>query len=201
MLLILACAEPDDPTYVPPDRTEGDADTDTDADTDGVSVTVDFTGELATVSGTPIGLDGTARTSPITGSFTWNTGVTDALPDDPQRGSYYHHSGSAFTLTVAGLTVTGTAKAHLEVEDLNPDTFRYEDGPLFDDETERPMKVDGEVVPDLELWFAMSEDVGTTFANDHLPATWPFAELEPHTFSLSDDAGTLLFQLDSITVR
>jgi hypothetical protein len=166
-----------------------------------------FTGEVVTVArkggtGLPLGFDGTVRTEKITGSL----GYDPTLPDITaagDRGKYQSIVGSSFTLTVKGKTITGTTRALMEVENLvSSDTFRFRDGPQFLDNTVRIMKLDGVDAPMLSLFIAISGDA-TLWASDKLPD--PFPPIDPtkvaHTFSLEDEGGTLLLQLDTLTPK
>ena len=74
-------------------------------------VTLQFSGTVQTVAGTPLGLDSSARLAPVTGQFAYDLRIVDASPSDPQRGRYLHNGSSIFTFTVAGHTVTGSGLA------------------------------------------------------------------------------------------
>jgi len=165
-------------------------------------VTLQFTGTVQTVAGTPLGLDASVRLAPITGELAYDLNVLDANPTDPQRGRYLHDGTSQFTFAVSGHTVMGSGLAIVEVEDLNPDTFRFRDGPQNDTVT-RLMTLDGTGDPSLVLLIAITDDSGAALTSDAEPDPFPFTNITayPHTFSLEDDGGTLLMQLDSITMQ
>ena len=169
-------------------------------------VTLQFTGTVATVAGTPLGLDSTARTAAITGSFTYDLRTPDALPGDPKRGRYLHGTTSGFTFTVLGHTIEGSGYAIVQTENLDPDTFRFLDGPDLDP-VPRIMKVDGAAARDLKLFIAISSDSATFLGSDALPSPFPTIDIThtPHTFSLSDKVadkgGTLLMQLTTLTQK
>jgi len=162
-------------------------------------LTVRFTGTVATVAGTPLGLDGNARTAPVSGSFTYDLRTKDQTPADPKRGRFEHGTTSAFTFTVKGHTVEGSGWAIVQTEDLDPDTFRYLDGPQGD-LVPRVMKLDGAAAMSLKLGIAISDGNGL-LQGDGLPDPFPAVDIAhtPHTFSLQDQGGTLLMQLDTLT--
>src|SRR4051812_20464338 len=92
--------------------------------------TVSFTATVQTVGGTPFGFSTAITGAQATGSFTYNTATADTNPGDTTRGNYPHTGGGgAFTATVGGKTITGSSTPLAQVENLNPDTFRFEDGP------------------------------------------------------------------------
>jgi hypothetical protein len=176
-------------------------------------VTVQFSGQVVTVAGTPLGLDSTARLAPVSGSFAYDLRVPDSSPTDPLRGRYLHGGTfqSHFTFNVSGHVVTGSGSAIVETENLNPDTFRFRDGQQNDGAT-RIMKLDGTDRPALTLLIAITDSSGAALTSDAEPNPFPFTDSAvdggishiPHTFSISDgtsDAGTntLLMQLDSMT--
>ena len=108
---------------------------------------------------------------------------------------------SGFELYVDATVVRGSGSCVVEVQDLTSDTFRYEDGPLFFDPTDRTMYVDGGLAPDLELWISITDSTGSAFANEDLPLSFPMTNIVsyPHTFSLRDPGGTLLLQLTDMS--
>jgi len=169
------------------------------------AVTISFNGEVATVAGTPLGLDSTARTSPVSGSFSYSPCAADTRPTDPQRGEYDHGAGGDFTFAVSGLTVTGSGHPLVKVEDLNPDTFRYLDGPqiLDKDKAWRQMSLDGTPNPDLKVSLSITDGTGAAFSSDALPKAFPMLAIGSytHTFSVRDGGGTLLMQLTSLTQK
>jgi hypothetical protein len=170
-------------------------------------VTIAFTGQVVTVAGTPLGFDGTVRTEAVAGSFVYDANLGDNLPGDPLRGKYLGNGNgtTAFTLMVKGHTVKGSGKAILQTENLNPDTFRFLDGPQVGDPLPRVMQLDGADAPTLELSFAITDDSGAMLTSDALPDPFPTVNIAnkdggfniTHTFSLSDAGGTLLMQLDT----
>jgi hypothetical protein len=164
-------------------------------------VNLQFSGTVQTVSGTPLGLDSSARLAAVTGQFAYDLAIIDALPADPQRGRYLHNGTSVFTFTIGAHTVTGSGLAIVEIEDLNPDTFRFRDGQQNDGVT-RVMKLDGTGVPSLVLTIAITDSSGAALTSDVQPNPFPFTNITafPHTFSLQDSGGTLLVQLDSIVM-
>jgi hypothetical protein len=179
-----------------------DTSPDTGPDTAPVLVTLQFTGTVATVAGTPLGLDASARTTAVSGTLAYDLRTPDARPADPRRGRYEHGGASRFTFTVMGRSVDGSGLAIVQTEDLDPDTFRFIDGPQ-NDGVVRIMKLNGTAAPALELWIAITDGAGGLLASDALPNPFPSMNIgsTPHTFSLKDAGGTLLVQLDSLTVR
>jgi hypothetical protein len=180
----VAADAPGDATEGPPPRT----------------VTVAFTGDVATVVGTPFGFDGTVRLAPVAGSFTYDPDLPDDLPSDPKRG-HYDRGRTAFTFTVKTHSITGSGTAILETEDLNPDTFRFIDGTQLD-QVPRVMKLDGTAAPAVELFIAITDGTGAMLTSDVLPDPFPTLDLTSFqtavTFSLKDGSGTLLMHLDAL---
>jgi hypothetical protein len=165
-------------------------------------ITLTFTGTVVTVAGTPLGFDSTVRTSTVIGSFTWDLCVTDERPSDPERATYDHSGSGAFEMRVRDKLIEGSGWPVLEVENLaSSDTFRFRDGPQFNDPTDRTLKVNGNLTPGLEQFFAITDDSATAFSSDGVPAIWPFNPVTdyPHTFFLEDDGGSLLMQLTTLT--
>jgi hypothetical protein len=166
-----------------------------------------FAGSVVTVAradggvGLPLGFDGTVRTEAVTGSLSYDPTLVDMyLPLN--RGVYQAVAPqSTFTLTVKGKTVTGSMRAKLEVEDgTTNDTFRFRDGPQAVDPVVRVMKLDGVDKPRLSLFIAISGGDGTMLTSEKLPDPFPAIDIKkiPHTFSLEDEGGTLLMQLDTL---
>ena len=163
-------------------------------------VRVDFTGEVVTIAGTPLGFDSTARLAKVSGSFAYDLRAGDDAAD-VKRGHYLHNGTSTFTFTVLSHTVAGSGFAITEVENLDPDTFRFRDGPQTDN-VSRLMTFDGNAAPMLKLLIAIS-DGNTFFSSDAQPSPFPTIDITttPHTFSLMDSGGTMLMQLDTLTPR
>jgi hypothetical protein len=137
------------------------------------------------------------RLTPVTGTFTFDTSTPDALPDDPDNADYFHEGGGAFTASFLGHTLTGSGTPLVEIRMISS-TFRFIDGPgSFDDEG-GVMSVDGVPDADNELWFSAGTE--TDMVNDSMINPFPDYDFEshvgtPHTFSLSDDNGTMLLQM------
>jgi len=166
-------------------------------------VTLQFTGTVQTVAGTPLGLDSSVRLASVSGLFAYDLRVGDNNPLDPTRGKYLHNGTSQFAFTVSNHTVTGSGLAITEVENLNPDTFRFLDGQQNDGVT-RIMKLDGAGDPALALSIAITDTTGAALTSDAQPDPFPFTNITayPHTFSIQDGTtGTLLMQLDSIVMQ
>jgi hypothetical protein len=163
-------------------------------------VKVGFTGQVVTVASAPLGFDATVRLEAVSGSFTYDLRMVDQLPADLKRGRYEGFAITAFTFIVKGHTITGSGNAQVQTEDLNPDTFRFLDGPLGDN-VPRVMKFDGADAPTLKLGIAITDSSGAMLSSEALPAPFPTLDIttKPHTFSLQDSGGTLLMQLDTLT--
>jgi hypothetical protein len=187
--------------------TDGDATADGDAAEAPAPklVTVAFTGAVETVAGTPLGFDSTARLAAVSGSFTYDLRLLDDEPTDPLRGKYQRAGTTAFTMTVKGHTITGSGKAIVETENLDPDTFRFLDGPQGDTVV-RTMQVDAVDAPALVLSIAITDTSGAMLTSDALPDPFPTINIADadggfnisHTFSLKDGGGTLLMQLTTL---
>jgi hypothetical protein len=181
-----------------------DADAGSNADADASpscpAVVLDFQGWVATVADSPLGLDAAVREAGVTGTVAYLPCVPDTDPD-PQRGNYPHPFGGDFTLSVGGLAVAGSGKPFVQVENFNPDTFRWRDGKIPLDPVTRVMTVNGSPAPDVEVTLAITDGSGAAFTSDALPAQFPLLNITsyPHTFSVQDDGGTLLMQLSTMT--
>jgi hypothetical protein len=182
-----------------------DAGADLNADVTGelppaMPVKVGFSGQVVTVASAPLGFDSTVRLEAVSGSFTYDLRMVDQLPADPKRGRYEGFTITAFTFTVKGHTITGSGNAQVQTEDLDPDTFRFLDGPLGDN-VPRVMKFDGADAPTLKLGIAITDSSGAMLSSEALPHPFPTLDIttKPHTFSLQDGGGTLLMQLDALT--
>jgi hypothetical protein len=166
-------------------------------------VTVDYTGTVATVAGTPLGLDSTIRTAPVSGSFSYDLRSGDS-DTTASRGTFACAGGCPFTFTVGTHTVTGSGMPVVQTENnLPPDTFRYNDGGNLHDGITRIMKLDGTDDATLALGLSITDSTGALLASDALPNPFPTVDLTKVnvTFSISDSGGTLLMQLDTLTPR
>lgn len=181
------------------DTDSGDTggDTDTDTGEDARTVTLAFAGSVATVAGTPLGLDGAVRGTAVDGTVSWALDALD-LDADATRGDYYPEG--AFSMNVGGKVVTGSGAPEIQVEDMASDTFRYVDGNAQLVDVPPVMLVDGVATPELGLWLSITDGDGTSFSSDLLVS--PFPMVDPSalfiTFSI-EDGGTLLMELDTIT--
>lgn len=160
---------------------------------DDPSITVAFEGELATISGTPLGLSDADRTAAATGSFTYDTCTAGVEEYEGRR--IFDGALTAFSLDLAGVTVEGSGNGLVEIEDMSSDTLRFTDGPQFNDPVIRTMWVDGVESELLEMWFAITDGDGAYDSTD-MPNPFPMSPELPHTFSLDDEGGTALLQLD-----
>jgi hypothetical protein len=156
---------------------------------------------VVTLSGSPLGLGEEARGSPVAGSFTYDLAVPDARPSDPMRGEFDHAAGGGpFELSVGGRTVTGSGRPVVSLE-LYGDTFRWVDGAELLEA--RVASVDGAEDRSLSLSLQLNPLGFDAFATDALPPELPFAGRAPGedflmTFEVSDAAGTLLVELESL---
>ena len=160
-----------------------------------------FDGEIATVSGTPLGLDDSVRTETVTGSMSYLPCLGDENATDPQRGEYRHPFDGRVELLFAGTQVDGSDQAIVTTENFDPDTFRFEDGALAFETDPRMLQVNGAAAPDLQVRFSITDSSGAALATDAPPDPFSFDPSMPHTFSLQDGGGTLLLQLDSLSKR
>lgn len=171
-------------------------------------ITFELDTYIATVSGNPFGLDNSARLETVLATVTYDSAVTD-INASATRGDYPHATGGAFMADVLGISITGSATPFVQIEDLNPDTFRFIDGPRTVGPAGGIMSVDGVADPDTQLFIAFTDSSGAAFMDDALPNPLPFAVpplsepspfFFPHTISLSDSGGTLLLQLNDINM-
>ena len=164
-------------------------------------ITLYFDGEIATVSGNPLGLDDSARLETVTGSMSYLPCLNDERPDEPDRGEYRHPYDGDLELLTAGITVTGSGRAIVTTENFDPDTFRWEDGDLIGETEQRTMQINGTDAADLQVSFAITDSSGAALTSDAAPNPFSFDPSMPHTFSVKDIGGTLLLQLDSLSRR
>lgn len=168
-----------------------------------ITVIMQFTGKVVTVAGTPLGFDSSVREAAVSGTFGYHLGAIDETPIDPKRGTYRYGQGSVFTFKVMNRSVEGSGRAVIDVENFDPDTFRFRDGKMLDP-LDRFMKVDGVVVPELRLTIAITDETGAMLTSDALPNPFPTLAFPKtsHTFALKDGPNgenALLIQLDSLT--
>jgi hypothetical protein len=162
-------------------------------------VTLSFVGTIATIADLPLGLDDSWRESTVSGSFTYDLTMDDTS-GDILRGDYRHYHNGSFTLNVADLVVTGTRSPTVEIENLDPDTFRFLDQAIRGTFGAESMQVDGVDHQDLTVSFAVTDSTGAAFRDDALPDPFPMLDIVnyPHTFAVEDDGGTLLLQLTEL---
>jgi len=174
-------------------------------------VTIGFSGEVVTVSGTPFVWTSAIRTAKVTGSFTYDRNAVrkDKVLTD-SRTVFALGANGRFSLALGGHELSSSSGPFVEI---TGNTFRFIDGTesknlLDPGEPLRLMRFDGVDTPAAGLW--------TSFVADHaigtdLPAGNSFWFLDlaaknyPHTFSITDGAfpqtrGTLLIQLDELHV-
>jgi hypothetical protein len=165
-------------------------------DVEPLPVTLSFVGTIATIADLPLGLDESWRESTVTGSFTYDLTMDDTS-GDILRGDYRHFHNGSFTLNVADHVVTGTSSPTVEIENLDPDTFRFLDAAIRGTFGAESMQVDGVDHTDLTVLFAVTDSSGVAFRDDALPEQFPMLDIVnyPHTFAVEDNAGTLLLQL------
>jgi hypothetical protein len=168
-------------------------------------VTIEYETRALTIVGTPFGVTVPFQT-PVSGTFTYETTTADILAQTTV-GHYPHVlGGGAFTANFLGNTITGSATPFVEIENLNPDTFRFIDGPRSLGNQGGIMSLNGTPDADVRLFMAFTDGSGGAFSNDALPNPLPFAVPPlstggfPHTFSLSDDRGTMLLQFTRIAM-
>jgi len=182
---------------------DSDSDADSDADVEPNQVVLAFSGIVATVTDSPLGLDYQAvGGSSVTGTLTYDLNVADRN-DDPTDGIYDHLGGNGgFTCAIGGHTITGSGKPITEFQDASwGDVFRFNDGPQNDDVI-RTMKVDGTDYPTMTTWVSITNS-GDWLTSEDQPNPFPSPDFSgfdfPHTFSIdTNDQGGFLLQLDSL---
>jgi hypothetical protein len=166
-------------------------------------VTVDYTGTVATVAGTPLGLDSSVRTAAVSGSFSYDLRSGDS-DTTSSRGTFACAGGCPFTFTVGTHTVAGSGMPVVYTENnLPPDTFRYDDGGDLHDGITRIMKLDGADDPTLQLRLSLTDSTGALLSSDALPNPFPTVDVTKLTvtFTIQNSGGQLLMQLDTLTPR
>lgn len=158
-------------------------------------VTIHFEGLVATVADRPLGLGEEIRDTPVSGSFSYDLTQDDSSGDN-LRGNYRHYHTTPFQLQVAERSIQGTSSPTVTVENLDPDTFRFEDQGIGGTFGHEYFLVDGREHPDLSVIIAITDDSGAAFTDDALPPEFPMLDIVnfPHTAALEDDGGTLLMQ-------
>ncbi len=166
------------------------------ASSEAETIEIRFEATAQTVVGTPFG--GTVpRLTTATGSFFYQTSTPDTNPS-PDRGNYPHSGGGGFTACFIDKEIKGSATPFVQIENLDPDTFRFIDGPRLVGSQGGIMRVNGVADATIELGIAITDSSGNAFSDDALPDSFPFYHQGPfpwpHTFSLRDSGGTILFQ-------
>ena len=155
-------------------------------------------GAVATVAGTPLGLDDSAREQSAMVVITWDLNVADSEKGDPARGTYEHRGTSSLSVDVGGHGVTGSASATVNVYDGETDSFGMDDGSQILGDGHPRMALDGADNEALGLFFAIVDDDGQTLESDALPESLRVFDPgeDSHTFAISDAGGSLLLQFD-----
>ena len=159
-----------------------------------------FAGEVATVSGSPLGLGEAARGTPVTAELVWDLSVNDSDKGDPNRGTYEHHGTSEVRVDIGGRVVVGSGSATVNVYNGTTDSFGMEDGSKIVGDAHPRMFVDGLESIDLGLFFAIVNGDGSAFPSDEEPEDLTVFNPvdDPHTFALTDGGGTLLLQFTEL---
>jgi hypothetical protein len=210
LFAMLACAGKDDAGF-PVWTGDTGAPPTTDTDDGGFAsdpLTIGFTGTVITVAGNPFGFDDTVRTTPVSGSLTYDLGEADEEGTDPMRSTYDHQSGTApFTISVGGHTITGSGNPVVSINLYGGTTFRWDDGADAGGTpgVNRICAVDGLDNPDISIGFSVTGD-DVVLASDALPDPFPWVGVDLQqetfiTFSVEDANGTLLLQLDAFTAQ
>jgi hypothetical protein len=162
------------------------------------TVEVHFDATAQTVVGMPFGIS-LPRLTTATGAFFYESATTDTNPST-DRGDYPHAAGGGFVMRFLDQEITGSATPFVQVENLSSDTFRLIDGPRIAGNQGGMMKQNGVEDSTAQLLIAISKSGGDAFGNDDLPVPFPFYYASsfpvPHTFSLKNDGGTILFQFN-----
>ncbi len=200
LLALLACAARD--SHIVDESTlAGDTGTPEGDDTGNAAerpVTVSFTGWLATVADSPLGMGDADRDSEVTGSFTYNAARGDDSASGADRGEYAHAGDGAFELEIGGHRVSGSGSPVVTVIPGSSACFYYEDGPRFPDYEWPHMWLDGDEDEVLNVWIALCD--GIELSDDRLPEVFPAYDptSSSHTFSVEDAGGTALLQLYTV---
>ncbi|MBM4367810.1 MAG: hypothetical protein FJ102_16475 [Deltaproteobacteria bacterium] len=161
-------------------------------------VTVSFTGWIATIAASPLGLGDADRESEVSGSFTYNAARADDSATGADRGEYAHAGDGAFELRIGGHVVSGSDSPVVTVIPGSAACFYFEDGPRFPDYEWPHMWLDGAEDEVLNVWIALCD--GIELLDDRLPGEFPGYDPEEsaHTFSVEDAGGTALLQLYTV---
>lgn len=167
------------------------------------SIRFEYEASVQTVTGTPFGLS-VPRLTEVTGYFQYDSTTADTDLFSDERGSYPHDAGGGFLASFLGQQIVGSTTPAVQVEDIRIiDTFRFVDGPRSVGVGGGVMSLNGSA-DNIELLLAISPGVDA-WSSDALPSPFPFAfdpwpEFGyPHTFSLSDEQGTMLLQFQKIS--
>jgi len=172
-----------------------------------VTVRAEYTGIVATASGSPLGIS-SSYGQPISGIFQYDTDTPDADPfNSVEYGRYIHTVGTGgFSLNVEGHAISNSDTPVFEIFDNNlqgllVDQLQFEDGA---DTNGGTMRVDGVLNADAWVRLIISTQTLTYTTSDALPETFPFDTddvsgfLPPAqvTYILGDDSShdRLLFQ-------
>jgi hypothetical protein len=162
-------------------------------------VSAQYEARAATVVGTPFGLTVPLNTT-ITGFITYDTSTPDTDPS-ANNGNYPHASGGAFRANVLGTLISGSATPDYQVSVT--DTFRIWDGPRTSGRQGGIMSINGSADSDITMFMAVTPKDKSLLATDQLVN--PFFDFDfgflgdPHTFTIGDDAGTILMQIDNFS--
>jgi hypothetical protein len=194
------------------DTGNGGDDDDDDDDVTSDPVRVNFVGRVATVTGTPFGLDQAAVDVQVSGYFTYDRAVADGNAVDIDRGDFDHRddTGPFIVGIEAGTTIFVSGSGNPIVVVTTPNqTFQWVDGPQAGDEAfERFCAVDGVEDEDIGIRLTFSpSNADQAFPDDSLPAEFPFTDAAEWdfltevdvTFTIEDGDGTLTLELQEVT--
>jgi len=151
--------------------------------------------------GEPFGLNQTEHYHvAASGWFQYDATENDDNLGDEDRGEYHHANNGGFELLIEGILIEGSDDPFVEIEGYGPDSFIYQDGPGSWGDQAGIMTVDGLSDKNLDLFIIFTDDDGSTFEADELPAEFPMADIEiAHTFSLKGREDDLYLEFTSLT--
>ena len=152
-----------------------------------------LTGTVASVTGSPLGLDATA----VGGSVTAQLGFLECQQDEDPAETVGRYTGGAGPVSVAlaGLRIGGTGQQVTVVTDGTPDSFELTDGPSGG----LSMTVDDEDAADLQLSIRFVDPSGAALEGAWLPMPFRMTAEMAETFSLSDANGTVEIQVTGLS--
>jgi len=137
-------------------------------------VTLAFNGVVATVGGSPFGIVVSVGDA-VSAQFTYDNAIGSDINPSPDVGLYLPASGGAFTVTVGGVLITGSATPAIVVSNnLGADAFQYADGSA----NPGTVTVDGTLQPTAFMQFLLLDSTQSIFSGDALPASLSLASFD-----------------------